>query len=198
MRTSRFRDDDEELVKAISEGNRDAVEYFFNRFENVIYSIIQNRSWADKQDINDIYNSFFLHLAKENFRRITAWRRQAALGTYTISLLKNYIRDYYKIRGHRPAGTEPIDENRPDDAHNPDALFDVKRLREYLVDAKKTLGERDREILCLRLFRDLEPAECARQLGLNNNAFYQAYHRAKGRLIDAFRRLYPLLFERDL
>jgi len=197
LRASRFKDDDGELVKAISEGNRDAMEYFFNRFEKVIYSIIQKRSWADKQDVNDIYNSFFVYLAEENFRRITAWRRQAALGTYTITLLKNYIRDYYRSRGQRPAGTEPIDENWPDDTDSVEEHFDRARLKDLLVEAKKTLVDRDRKIICLRIFKDLESGVCARELGLSDGAFYTAYHRAEKRLVNAFRNLYPLLFEKD-
>jgi len=198
LRASRFRDDDEELVKAISEGNRDAVDFFFSRFEKLIYSVIHRTSWAENQDINDLYNGFFIHLAEDNFRRVIAWRRKAALGTYIITLLINYIRNYYRSRGQRPAGTEPIDENWPDDTDSVDKLFDLSRLKDFLVEAKKTLVDRDRKIICLRIFKDLEPGVCARELGLSDGAFYTAYHRAEKRLVDAFRSLYPLLFEKDV
>ncbi len=164
LRASRFRDDDEELVKAISEGNRDAVDFFFSRFEKLIYSVIHRTSWAENQDINDLYDGFFIHLAEDNFRRVIAWRRKAALGTYIITLLINYIRNYYRSRGQRPAGTEPIDENWPDDTDSVDKLFDLSRLKDFLVEAKKTLVDRDRKIICLRIFKDLEPGVCAREL----------------------------------
>ena len=198
LRASRFKDDDGELVKDISEGNRAAIEYFFSRFENLIYSVIHRTSWVENQDINDLYNGFFIHLAEGNFRRIIAWRRKAALGTYIITLLINYIRDYYRSRGQRPAGTEPIDENWPDDTDSVDEHFDRARLKDFLVEAKKTLVDRDRKIICLRLFKDLEPSVCARELDLSDGAFYTAYHRAEKRLVDAFRNLYPLLFEKDV
>lgn len=198
MRASRFRDDDSQLVEAISGENHAAIEYFFNRFEKLIYSMINRHSWTHRQDVNDLYNSFFVHLAEDKFRRVCAWKRQAALGTYIVALLQNHIQDYYKSRRSRPTGTEPIDETSPDDRESADELFDLMRLREYLVDAKKSLSDRDRKILCLKLFRDLEPAVCASELGLNIGAFYTAYHRAERRLIDAFRNLYPLLFEKNV
>jgi RNA polymerase sigma factor (sigma-70 family) len=198
LRASRFRDDDGELVKAISEGNRTSIEHFFGRFEKLIYSVIHRTSWVENQDINDLYNGFFIHLAEDNFRRIIAWQRKAALGTYIIKMLINYIRDYYRSRGQRPAGTEPIDENWPDDTDSVDKHFDRARLKDFLVEAKKTLSDRDRKIMCLKLFRDLEPGVCARELGLSDGTFYTAYHRAEKRLVDAFRNLHPLLFEKDL
>ena len=99
LRASRFRDDDGELVEAISEGNRASIEYFFSRFEKLIYSVIHRTSWVENQDINDLYNGFFIHLAEDNFRRVIAWQRRAALGTYIITVLINVT-----VRRRRPCG----------------------------------------------------------------------------------------------
>lgn len=198
MRTPRSRYDDKELVEEIALGKRAVIECFFDKFEKMIYAAIQRHPWAAHQDVGDIYNGFFVHLAENDYRRISSWQQRAALSTYIIALLQNYVRDYYRSRSARPAGTDPLDDDWPGEDVDPEDHFDGRALKQKLLDAKKSLREPDRKILCLRLFRDLEPAECAKELGLNTGAFYTAYHRAEKRLKDAFRTMYPLLFEVSL
>ena len=78
-------------------------------------------------------------------------------------------------------------------------LVSVYRIkRDLLIVAKKTLRERDRMLICLRMFKELAVDDCSKQIGISVGSFYTAYHRAEQRLTDAFRKQQPLLFKERL
>ncbi len=186
------------LVARMQRGERVAIGDFFDRFERLFYAALRRNRMVAPQDVDDLYNDFFLHLADQNFRRIALWNGEAALSTYLVTLLGNFVRDYYRSKRIRPSGLEELNPDEGYDEYSEqvpvERVLGAKQLREHLKSAKQTLEERDRRLICLRLFRDLDPQACAEELGLTPGAFYTAYHRAEQRLTRAFRRLNPLLF----
>ncbi len=179
-------------------GERVAIGDFFDRFERLFYAALRRNRMVAPQDVDDLYNDFFLHLADQNFRRVALWNGEAALSTYLVTLLGNFVRDYYRSKRIRPTGLEELNLDEEYEEYSEQVPVEqelgAKQLREQLKSTKLTLEERDRRLICLRLFKDLDPQTCAKELGISPGAFYTAYHRAEQRLTQAFRRLNPLLF----
>jgi RNA polymerase sigma factor (sigma-70 family) len=186
-----------ELIERIcSHRDEAAAVPFYERCKPLVYGYIY-RSFSSMQASNadDAFQGFFERLMVDGWRRLCAWRRESAASTYLIQILKNYLRDLN--RRERPmedeSAIEDIGENPWDDFDN---ALHLDQLRHAIRETMGSLSDRDREIISRTL--DDEPADqIAEAFEISTNTYYQAFHRARQRLVQQMIVEFPEFFESE-
>ena len=186
---------DKDLVDAIGQGDKSAIECFFAKYSRLIYAQIHKR--VKYQDVSDIYQEFFLYISRNNYRAICSWKRECSLTNWLCIILRNFIIGRIKKQQGNP-GLEELDENMAD-PEGPDTDLPVEILGEEmkrtLEQAMVKLSDRDRDLITRRHSLGQSPQEIAESLGIQTNAYYQAQFRAEKRLANIVREHFPELFE---
>ena len=103
--------EDSALVERIRGLDRHAAEQFYTRFHKLIYHVIQGFGQIQNQDHGDLFNSFFIYLSEDKYRRITRWDGKSLLSTYIVAVLKNFLIDFQRSRKSTPlSGDKPLDQ----------------------------------------------------------------------------------------
>lgn len=196
--------EDSALVERICGLDRHAVEQFYSRFHKLIYHVIQGFGEFENQDHEDLFNSFFIYLSENKYRRITRWNGNSLLSTYIVTVLKNFLIDFQRSRKSRPlSGDKPLEElsdNIFDNSGSPDITEEIytNQLRKFTKDSKRFLKKRDRDIICKRHYQNQSPTEIADGMGVSMNAYYAAASRAETKLIQIIKNKYPELFSGNM
>lgn len=93
---------DKELFRLCAEGNKEAWDFFVEKYSKLIYNAIQitMRMYSSdflRQDVDDIYNQFFVTLLDDNCRRLRQFRggrtssAAAWLSVIGMNITRNYI-----------------------------------------------------------------------------------------------------------
>ena len=135
---------------------------------------------AQQQDAEDLVSDIFVkacsHLGQYDPAR-------AAPGTWLYAIARNVVVDYFRARG---AQAECCGDQMLAWCADPDPLPEGRLLREETLDllasGLSTLPARERDIIILRFFHGLTPAETAQRVGVSyaNVRFLQ--HRALQKL----------------
>ena len=135
---------------------------------------------ADRQDAEDLVEDVFV---KACARLGQYDPDRAAPGTWLYAIARNAVVDYFRARGARG---EHCGEEALERCADLDPLPDGRLLRGELLEALAAglaaLPQRERDIVILRFFYRLTPAEAARRTGVSyaNARFLQ--HRALQKL----------------
>ena len=186
---------DRDLVDAIGRGDKLAIECFFGKYSRLIYAQIHKRIKPD--DVEEIFQDFFMYIAKNDYRAICSWKKQCRLTTWLYTILNNFIAGHIKKQQRNP-GLVELDENMSDsegpDADLPGEIL-ADEIKRTLNEAIIQLSDRDRDLITRRHLLDQSPSDIASILGINMNAYYQAQFRAESRLAAIIKEAYPELIE---
>jgi RNA polymerase sigma factor (sigma-70 family) len=172
---------DDRLLSATSRGDGDAFAAFFRRHEPAVARFAIRRCDSADEVADAIADTFLVAL-----RRAGSYdARQADARPWLLGIAQRVIGGQRRSRVRRArligrAATLPAYE--PDEAERVDAAIDAARRLDDLRPRIDALPRRDREVLELVAFADLEPHEAALALGISANAARLRLARARRRL----------------
>ena len=163
------------LVSRILDGGRDALEEFVLQFRPFIYAILMRHLNLSRDDADEVFQRFLVHIWEGDFRRLRAWSRKAALASYLGKIARNLARDLRRERRW---------DLQIDDPHEPlPECGPGETEREQMVQtALSELSPRDRELIRRRYYLGQTYREMGKDLDITANHAGVALARAQFRL----------------
>jgi RNA polymerase sigma factor (sigma-70 family) len=154
----------------------------------VARTVLRLTGWGRRDDVEDIVQEVFLAA----FNHARRFRGSASLSTWLTAIAVNKCRSHRRrlkvIWKRFVAATHEQMEQRP---HSPstEGVLSAEETSSRVRAAVQALSPRDREVVVLRYFEELSPAEVAGITRQSKNAVEVRLHRARARLADALREI---------
>ncbi|MBE6678845.1 MAG: RNA polymerase sigma factor, partial [Ruminococcaceae bacterium] len=169
---------DEELVKAILEGDTDAYTEVMSRYKNMVYSVILHILSGDG-DAEDIAQETFI----DGFFRLGSLRDNTSLAPWLYGIAKRKALNHYTRRKHY-VSYDSIEEgitglptgNSPED-------YVIKNETACLVrKAISELSDKNRSVALLYYFENMPVSDIANRLGVSVGTVKSRLHEARNKL----------------
>lgn len=168
------------LGERVARGDPSAFDELVSVYQPRIARLV-HRLMGWRGDVEDVVQEVFLAALNHGHR----FRRDASLGTWLTTIAVNKCRSHQRRLGvlWKRFVRGPLEEAEHPSPDRPaqQALSGVEtssKVRETV----QALSPRDREVVVLRYFDDLSPAEIAVLTGQSKNAVEVRLHRARARL----------------
>jgi RNA polymerase sigma-70 factor (ECF subfamily) len=167
--------DDVRLVARILDGKPGALEEFIRAYRPFVYAIFTRHLNLSREDADEVFQLFLIHLWERDFRRLRTWRGAAPLTSYLGKMARNLGRDYRR-RAHLQ---RRIAEAAPSPARDTQSQAAGKERIEL---ALSRLSQRDRDLIRRRYYQGQTYREIAAELHMTTNRAGVALSRALQRL----------------
>ena len=166
-------EDDERLVSRVLDGDHDALNELIAAYRPLIFAILIRHMYLTRDDADEVFQRFLIHVWENDFRRLRAWSRKAPLSSYLARVARNLAGDFRReqLRDARAAYWAW--------ARN---VGIAPEPREILDTALAGLSVRDRELIRRRYVLGQTHKEIAHDLGMTPNHAGTALSRALFRL----------------
>jgi RNA polymerase sigma-70 factor (ECF subfamily) len=168
---------DSELLDAVREGDRAAVEELLRRYEASIYRF-GLRMCGNEDAAREVLQETLLAA----FRNLPTFRGEAAISTWLYQIARSFC--IKERRGEHP--TESLEGETGDrlaePSPSPDAQVHARQIGAALAAAIHALPHDYREVLVLRDVEGLSAEEAADVVGIEVGALKSRLHRARARL----------------
>jgi len=184
-------EEERELVRLAQNGTEAAFEELIRRHQRRVYALVRS-ILRRREDVEDVAQQVFLKV----FVSIKRFDLRAAFSTWLYKITVNECWDYLRKKKVRPLVYEAdlseeqvsrldgiITADRPPEG--PAERAEVKELLDWML-AK--LPEQDARLLVLKEMEGFSVHELAEILDLNVNTVKVRLFRARGRLMDVYRR----------
>jgi RNA polymerase sigma-70 factor (ECF subfamily) len=151
---------DESLIRAVLEGNRDLFGKLYDQYAPLVHGILLAR--VPPGEVDDLLQDIFLHALK----KLHTLRNRGAFGPWIAMIARNRAMDFH--RRSRPT-VEVTEDLRSPAAPSSEAREILARIRE--------LPEAYRETLVLRLVEGMTGPEIATRTGLTPPSVRVNLHR---------------------
>jgi RNA polymerase sigma-70 factor (ECF subfamily) len=183
--------DDRELVRLSQSGSEAAFEELVRRHQQRVFGLVAGILHRP-DDVEDVAQQVFL----KAYLGIKRFDQRAAFSTWLYKIAVNECWDYLRKRKVRPLVYEAdlseeqvarldgiVSSDRP--AENASARAETREILERMLSA---LPEQDRQLLVLKEIEGFSVQELAEILNLNVNTVKVRLFRARGRIMDTYRR----------
>jgi RNA polymerase sigma factor (sigma-70 family) len=173
--------DDDEAVARARAGDLDAYSVLVARYSTLAHRTAYFLGAGD--DAKDVVQEAFV----KGFRGLRSFREGAAFRPWLLQIVANETRNLH--RSQRRRGVYELQLARMEetvDHRDPASVTIVDASRTALLDAVRTLPEKDRLVVTCRYLLDMSEAETAQTLGLPRGT-------VKSQLSRALKRLRPML-----
>jgi RNA polymerase sigma-70 factor (ECF subfamily) len=185
------QEEDRELVRLSQGGSEAAFEDLVRRHQQRVCALV-NGILRRPDDVEDVAQQVFL----KAYLGIKRFDQRAAFSTWLYKIAVNECWDYLRKKKVRPLVYEAdlseeqvsrldgiVSADRPPEGPNDRA--EARELLERMLD---TLPEQDRQLLLLKEVEGFSVQELAEILKLNVNTVKVRLFRARGRIMDVYRR----------
>jgi len=185
------QEEDRELVRLSQGGNEAAFEDLVRRHQQRVFALV-NGILRRPDDVEDVAQQVFL----KAYLGIKRFDQRAAFSTWLYKIAVNECWDYLRKKKVRPLVYEAdlseeqvsrldgiVSADRPPEGPNDRA--EARELVERMLD---TLPDQDRQLLLLKEVEGFSVQELAEILKLNVNTVKVRLFRARGRIMDVYRR----------
>ena len=185
------REEDRELVRLSQGGTESAFEELVRRHQHRVFALVGG-ILRRPEDVEDVAQQVFL----KAFLGIKRFDQRAAFSTWLYKIAVNECWDYLRKKKVRPLVYESdlsdeqvsrldgiVSAERPPEG--PNARAEARELLERMLGA---LPEQDRQLLVLKEMEGFSVQELAEILDLNVNTVKVRLFRARGRIMEAYRR----------
>jgi len=185
------RVDDRELVRLSQNGTEAAFEELVRRHQQRVFALVAGILHRP-DDVEDVAQQVFL----KAYLGIRRFDQRAAFSTWLYKIAVNECWDYLRKKKVRPLVYEAdlseeqvsrldgiVSSDRP-----PESASARTETREILERMLGSLPEQDRQLLVLKEIEGFSVQELAEILNLNVNTVKVRLFRARGRIMDAYRR----------
>ena len=180
--TQEAAQENERLVRAIVDGDREAEQAFAARYLRPVRAMLLARSRnADMTAdlVQDVMIEAICALRRGQMRE------PAKLSSFVLAIARNRLNNYYRSSTRSPESLE-FPDNLPDLSSSEERLEEQERETRAL-NAISILEPLDKTILQMTLADGLKPGIIAQRLGLNPDVVRQRKLRATRRVIDFVR-----------
>ncbi len=184
-------EEERELVRLAQNGTEAAFEELVRRHQQRVFALVGG-ILRRREDVEDVVQQVFL----KAYVSIKRFDLRAAFSTWLYKISVNECWDYLRKKKVRPLVYEAdlseeqvsrLDGIVTADRH-PVAADDRAEARQLVDWMLEKLPEQDRELLVLKEIEGFSVQELADILGLNVNTVKVRLFRARGRLMDVYRR----------
>jgi RNA polymerase sigma-70 factor, ECF subfamily len=185
------RADDRELVRLSQNGTDAAFEELVRRHQQRVFALVAGILHRP-DDVEDVAQQVFL----KAYLGIRRFNQRAAFSTWLYKIAVNECWDYLRKRRVRPLVYEAdlseeqvsrldgiVSSDRP-----PESAIARTETREILERMLGALPEQDQQLLVLKEIEGFSVQELAEILGLNVNTVKVRLFRARGRIMESYRR----------
>lgn len=184
-------DEERELVRLAQRGQESAFEELVRRHQHRVFALVSG-ILRRQEDVEDIAQQVFLKV----YLSLRKFDQRAAFSTWLYKITVNECWDYLRKKKVRPlvyeADLSEEQVSRLDGivsaervSLNPNERAEVKQLLERMLDK---LPEQDRQLLVLKEIEGFSVQELAEILNLNVNTVKVRLFRARGRILEGYRR----------
>jgi len=184
-------EEERELVRMAQRGEEPAFEELVRRHQQRVFALVGG-ILRRQEDVEDIAQQVFLKV----YLSLRKFDQRAAFSTWLYKITVNECWDYLRKKKVRPLVYESdLSEEQVSRLDgivsaervslNPNERAEVKQLLERMLDR---LPEQDRQLLVLKEIEGFSVQELAEILGLNVNTVKVRLFRARGRILDGYRR----------
>jgi len=183
--------EDAELVRLSQSGTESAFEELVRRHQQRVFALV-NGILRNPEDVEDVAQQVFL----KAYLGIKKFDQRAAFSTWLYKIAVNECWDYLRKKKVRPLVYEAdlseeqvsrldgiLSAQRP-----PEGPSDRAEARELVERMLEALPEQDRQLLLLKEVEGFSVQELANILHLNMNTVKVRLFRARGRIMDMYRR----------
>jgi RNA polymerase sigma-70 factor, ECF subfamily len=175
--------DNDRLVQAIQDGDREAEHAFVERYLRPVKAMLLARS-RNPDLAADVLQDVMMDA-------ITALRRgqlrePAKLSSFVIGIARNRLNNHYRSSVRQPESLE-FPDLLPDSSSNAEKM-ETQERETLAMDAISSLDPIDKTILQMTLVDGLKPGVIAQRLSLNPDVVRQRKLRATRRVIEFVRR----------
>ncbi|MCE5286832.1 MAG: RNA polymerase sigma factor [Pelosinus sp.] len=175
---------DEELMRQIKYGEKNALDTLVRRYHGPIHAYIV-RMGLEYHLANDIVQEVFIKL----IRNIKCYETARPFRPWLYTIASNTYKDYFKkAYVQKDVPSSEIPETTLANADSPEGLFIKQEGRENVTAALQLLSEIHREVLVLRYYQDLKLDEIALilaiPLGTVKSRLHSALHNLKKLLTE--------------
>jgi RNA polymerase sigma-70 factor (ECF subfamily) len=184
-------EEDRELVRLAQQGDEPAFEELVRRHQHRVASLVGG-ILRRREDVEDVVQQVFLKV----FVSLKRFDQRSAFSTWLYKISVNECWDYLRKKKVRPLVYEAdlseeqvsrldgiVSASRP--VEGPSERAEIKQLLDWMLEK---LPENDRELLLLKEVEGFSVQELAEILDLNVNTVKVRLFRARGRLMDVYRR----------
>jgi RNA polymerase sigma factor (sigma-70 family) len=172
--------DDARLVSRVLNREPGALEEFISQYRPFVYSILTRHLRLARDDADDLYQTFLVHMLSADMRRLRRWSGRFPLSSYLGRIVRNLAED------RRREQARVVLPELEDVVVN--VLLDVER-RDIVGRALRQVSARDRELLRRRYYLDQSYAEIAEAMQITPTNVGVSLIRAERRLRKKLRRL---------
>jgi len=182
---------DRELVRQAQNGNEPAFEELVRRHQQRVFALVGG-ILRRREDVEDVAQQVFL----KAFVSLKRFDQRAAFSTWLYKITVNECWDYLRKKKVRPLVYESdlseeqvsrldgiVSHDRP-----PVAPSDRAEARDLVERMLAKLPEQDRQLLLLKEVEGFSVEELAEILKLNVNTVKVRLFRARGRIMDTYRK----------
>jgi len=171
---------DEALVTAAKRGDRDALGTLVARYEDLVCTITYSRI-RDLEAAQDVAQDAFL----ASFEGLPTLKAPGKYGGWLARITRRLCNNWHRSERYRRALFRHVPQQAYlDGAPSPEDALEAKETRATLRAAIDALPLRLRETLILHYFRGRSTAECARILGISQEAVWKRLSRSKVQIRD--------------
>lgn len=154
---------DEQLMLAYAAGQVAAFEQLYARHRGPLYRFLTRQLRNDA-----LADEFFQDIWQRVIAARAGWRPEAAFTTWLFRIAHNRLNDHWRSLKHRPPAPTDADERTAQvpDPHTPERTLSEFEQRRRLQMAMDELPEDQREVLVLRLERELTLEEIGEIMGV--------------------------------
>ncbi|MFF3440937.1 RNA polymerase sigma factor [Streptosporangium sp. NPDC002721] len=152
-------DDDEAITRSLA-GDLDAYEVLVTRYSALAHRTAAMLGAADEAE--DVVQEAFV----KAHRHLASFRRDAHFRPWLLRIVANETHNLTRSRGRRDKLAARLTEFVPAPGEGPEEAAVATDRRARLLDAVRTLPEREREAVVCRYFLQLSEAETAQVLDL--------------------------------
>jgi RNA polymerase sigma factor (sigma-70 family) len=189
---------EKQLLSRIRQGEREAWEELVDNYGRLIYYAIQRTMEMkglprNPEDVQDLFQSLFLHLAEDNGRRLLSYtgKHHCSLATWIRMIAINFTIDFIRRQARYSFHVE-FEEKTPEEFERSwfepqpeaDSRLDEKSREQKLAELVSELDKQDRDFLKLYL-SGMTPGELARLYKTSTTGIYSRYNRLKEKLREA-------------
>lgn len=181
---------DEELLTAMSKGDKLAFDEIYKRYAGQLRGYFMNMLWRDREKAEDFVHDLFAKL----IRNPDYFDVSRSFKTWVFSVASNMCKNEYKKQEVRKNTSTGIDEYRTISATS-NVMNEVQdsQFKAAFEESIEKLEQKHREVFTLRHFDGLSMKEIAEIMGINEGTVKSRLFYATKQLSDQLKAFNPAL-----
>ncbi len=179
--------DTKRIIKLIQAGQKELFSKLVDRYRSQVAGIAY-KMVGDYDDAKDITQMVFVKTFYNLERFDTSKRFSTWLYRIAVNASIDYVR---KFRKHKFEELDDIKESKEVNIKNPEQLFQLKELKNYVMESADKLNEKQRDAFVYKDVKGLEIDEISRIMGMPQATVRWYLHRARKKIRSDLQRRFP-------